>query len=225
MDILQKTLSFTTSTQANPDGFNNNFPVLGISEIINNSSIKASFSVSHWNNLIIIRDWVFNYLMRPHIDVGRSGPVCPYVPKAVHEDSIYLSVISADHFNKSWLYQNVLNYMEQFKLLSPTSGKKSVFRSIILLIDIKNVNLEETVERAITDLKLEFVENKLMLGEFHSGPPENQGIRNPDFRPLESPLPLLVIRTMVETDIEFLKINPMYMMHYDKFFPNKNFNT
>ena len=207
MDILNKTLSFTPSNQTNIDGFHNDVPLLGINELINDSSISDSFSVSDWNNLLIIRDWIFNYLMQSHEDLGRSGPVCPFVPKAVHENSIYLSIISADHFDKTLFYQRILNYKNQFNLLSPTTGSKRLFRSIILLIDIKNVNLEEIIERAISDLKLQFVENKLMLGEFHSGPPKNKGIRNPDFKPLRSPLPLLVIRTMVETDIEFLKIN------------------
>jgi hypothetical protein len=42
-----------------------------------------------------------------------------------------------------------------------------------------------------------------MLGEFHALT-QTPGLRNSDFRPLRSPIPLLAIRHMVESDIDFL---------------------
>jgi hypothetical protein len=43
----------------------------------------------------------------------------------------------------------------------------------------------------------------LMLGEFHANN-ESPGLRNPDFRPLRSPIPMLAIRHMVDSDLPFL---------------------
>ena len=43
-----------------------------------------------------------------------------------------------------------------------------------------------------------------MLGEFHNRT-ETPGLHNPQFRPLRSPIPLLAIRFMVESDLPFLK--------------------
>ena len=42
-----------------------------------------------------------------------------------------------------------------------------------------------------------------MIGQFYPGCAEN-GLWNPDFRPLDSPLPMLAIRHMVESDLPFL---------------------
>lgn len=194
--------------------------LLSIKDIIDFEASKQPLS-KQMNDFLLIKNWVFDYLMRPNAEIGRSGPVCPFVPKAVQENSIYMTIINADAFQKIEFYKKILNYLEWFILLEPASSHKSIFRSIIMVIDIPNINLEETIEHTIEDLKLHFIEKKLMLGEFHSGPPKNGGIRNPHFKPLKSPIPLLVMREMVETDIEFLKTNPIHMAHYKHFFPDK----
>lgn len=172
-----------------------------------------------------IKDWVYHYLMRPHEKIGRLGPVCPYVPKAVQEDSLFLTVISPDRFEKNSFYEMILNYFDWFTQLAPAFGQKHIFRSIIMLVDLPNTDNHQVVDQAVIDLKSHFVERKSMLGEFHSAPPRKGGIRNPDFRPLMSPVPLLAIREMVETDIAFLKENPADLGHYQQFFHRKKPNT
>jgi hypothetical protein len=52
-------------------------------------------------------------------------------------------------------------------------------------------------------LKPMFLQHRMMLGEFYPGCPK-PGLHNPDFRPLQAPHPLLVIRAMVEADLWFL---------------------
>jgi hypothetical protein len=43
----------------------------------------------------------------------------------------------------------------------------------------------------------------LLVGEFHAAN-ANPGLHNPDFRPLRSPVPMLAIRHLVESDLAFL---------------------
>ena len=47
------------------------------------------------------------------------------------------------------------------------------------------------------------LERGMMLGEFHSMN-DSPGLRNPEFRPLRSPVPMLAIRLMVESDLPFM---------------------
>ena len=42
-----------------------------------------------------------------------------------------------------------------------------------------------------------------MLGFMHAGA-EAEGLWNPDFRPMKAPMPLLVVRRLVETDAPFI---------------------
>lgn len=59
-----------------------------------------------------------------------------------------------------------------------------------------------------------------MVGEFHSGPPRKAGLWNSDYRPLCSPVPMLVIRHMVPTDLLFLKESPELLREYVNIYGN-----
>jgi len=64
---------------------------------------------------------------------------------------------------------------------------------IAVLAGLQQAAIEDTVRVAHERCKPNFVERGLMLGEFWSGN-DSPGVHNPEFRPLDSPVPLLVIR-------------------------------
>ena len=74
-------------------------------------------------------------------------------------------------------------------------------------------------------LKPRFLSKGLMLGEFFPGHSKSS-VWNKDFYPLSSPLPVFVIRYMINVDYNFLKSNPLYLSSYLRFFqykiPKKN---
>jgi hypothetical protein len=41
----------------------------------------------------MINDFVKNFLGKKHPDIGRKGPVCPFVPVSLRKDTLYLSVV------------------------------------------------------------------------------------------------------------------------------------
>jgi hypothetical protein len=49
-----------------------------------------------------------------------------------------------------------------------------------------------------------------MIGEFHMRT-ESPGLHNPNFRPLRSPVPMFVLRSMVEADIAFLQDENLHL--------------
>jgi hypothetical protein len=68
------------------------------------------------------------------------------------------------------------------------------------------------------ELKGSFVEQGLMLGQFHDRPPVDGGLWNAAFRPLRCPVPLLAIRHMVPTDLPFLTRERRYLEGYRRVF-------
>jgi len=40
-----------------------------------------------------VSDWISGYLVRPHKELGRSGPVCPYTPAALVRDTLRITVV------------------------------------------------------------------------------------------------------------------------------------
>lgn len=151
--------------------------------------------------LAITIQWMRQFLARPHPDLGRGGPVCPFVPGAIAQDTIWLTAVdSVDHHS---IKQAVARYRDLFLDLEPKNGELSMMKSILIVFpNVPSANAG-VVDQVQLELKPQFVDSGLMIGEFHERN-EGEGLRNPNFRPLRSPIPLLAIRFMVESDIPFL---------------------
>jgi len=152
-----------------------------------------------------ISDWLRDFLAKPHSDLGRPGPVCPFLPKALELNSIRLTEIRADGLNLTQLKDIVRDYRDIFLELEPQHGDLAYFKAIMLVFpDISADDALVLIDGVQRELKPFFVEMGLMLGEFHERS-ESPGLHNPDFRPLRSPVPMLAIRFMAESDLPFLQ--------------------
>jgi hypothetical protein len=150
----------------------------------------------------MIDQWVRDFCARSHPDLGRPGPVCPFVPEALRIDAVWLTTIRTGHEQEeqSVVQDAVQHYRQMFFELEPRFGVDSIHKSILLIFPDASPSAIEQVQRG---MKSEVVGTGLMLGEFH--PYMTSGARhNPHFHALRSPVPMLVIRMMVEADLEFL---------------------
>lgn len=150
-------------------------------------------------------EWVKNFLGKPHPDLGRSGPVCPFVPRALQRDTIRLAVIRTQTMGQAQIEEIVRCYRDQFLELEPKSGELAFYKAIMLVFpDVSPEQAPDLIDAVQQKLKPFFVEQGLMIGEFHQHN-ETPGLHNPDFRPLRSPIPMLAIRFMAESDLPFLE--------------------
>jgi hypothetical protein len=93
---------------------------------------------------------------------------------------------------------------EHFLAREQMDGKIDIFGAMVVIFpDVTSEEAPMVIDPSQRELKPRFVESGLMLGEFHphSATP---GLRNRYFCPLRSPIPLLAIRHMVESDVDFL---------------------
>jgi hypothetical protein len=100
----------------------------------------------------------------------------------------------------------ITGYRDVFLQTEPTSGPEALNKAFLVVFSSLTANGAEgaaVIDKVQAGLKRYFVEMGLMLGEFHATN-ESPGLRNPDFRPLRSPIPMLAIRHMVESDLPFL---------------------
>ncbi len=157
--------------------------------------------------LVEIWQWLKNFVARPHSDVGRTGPVCPFVPKGLKLNYLRLKVIRSSNLNNQQIADLVLPHLDTFLRLEPTNGEAYLHKSILLIFpDIKDDDAPKVIDSIHKQLKPLFVDSGVMLGEFHNRT-ESPGLHNLNFRPLHSPVPMLVIRPMTEADLPFLE-NP-----------------
>ncbi|HEX6967969.1 MAG TPA: hypothetical protein VF174_04010 [Micromonosporaceae bacterium] len=163
--------------------------------------------------------WAREYLCRPHPDLGRKGPVCPFVQGALDRQTFYLGVLRGTEFQPGDLDERLMTYRNWFRELTPTDGPAAQFKTILLTLpDVPPDAVREVVDATQQRLKPQYVAEGLMIGEFHSGPPDKGGLWNPDFRPLHSPVPLLAIRHMVPSDFPFLADDPTFLTAYLRLF-------
>ena len=204
---LQKKCPFSTSFSnellAHIDYFENGKYLIGFSEL--NKKFDHDVLEQYSKEIVIARNYLTEFVAKENNELGREGVVCPYTPGAILKESLFLTVYKDNLSNREQSKKVVLDYMDLFLRIEPTKGKCRDFKSIIILLpEVSSDYAEEVVEKVQNELKPYFVKNGLMLGQFYPQC-ESPGIRNPEFRPLQSPIPLLVIRYMVKTDYIFLE--------------------
>lgn len=157
--------------------------------------------------LKIIADWICSYIVKPHLNLGRPGAVCPFVPHSVEIKALWLTVVSESVNSELEMCQIIKRYMGIYELLEPNTGDDKLFKTLILILP--KITRQQSccmVEQAKDAMKPDFVHAGLMLGEFFTDS-ASPGLHNPDFHPLCSPIPLFVYRQLVPDDLVFLTRN------------------
>lgn len=150
-----------------------------------------------------ILHWVNSFLARPHAELGRKGPVCPFVPISLEMDTIWLAEIGHSNPDPEQVAAIITRYRDLFLEAEPKSGPDMINKAFLVVFSGLGAEGAAVVDQVQYRLKRFFVEKGLMLGEFHANN-QSPGLRNPDFRPLRSPVPMLAIRYMVDSDLPFL---------------------
>jgi hypothetical protein len=153
-----------------------------------------------------IASWIRGFLARPHPNLGRKGSVCPFVPVALGFDTIWMAEVSETRPSFEHLSAIITGYRNIFLEIEPKSGPDAINKAFLVVLPAlaaSGADGAAVVDKVQASLKKYFVEMGLMLGEFHAAN-ETPGLRNSDFRPLRSPIPMLAIRHMVESDLPFL---------------------
>lgn len=161
--------------------------------------------------------WVDDFVTQSNPDLGRPGVVCPFVPEAARRDLLQYFVVPVslppglgeegnDDDYMAAIEPAIVRLRDQFLATRISDPRLRLLHSYLMVfrgLDLAPDRAAMLIETMQRKLKPKFVEAGLMIGEFH--PLSNAlGLRNPEFRPLRSPIPLLSIRHMVEIDFVFL---------------------
>lgn len=166
-----------------------------------------------------IVEWTRTFLLAPHPQLGRDGPVCPFT-KAALENRLVLLARPETSRDAGEVKRLVSRFREWYCEIAGALDERmrALLTFLVLLPDLDPADASE-LDALQATLKTEFVEQGLMIGQFH--PACNQpGIWNAGFRPLRSPVPLLAIRAMVRQDLPFLADQPSHVEAYRRYFGN-----
>jgi diguanylate cyclase (GGDEF)-like protein len=189
------------------------YPIADLASVEEGAALEGS-TVEDTAAMREIALWSVEFLTNPHPELGRTGQVCPWTQPSIRGGHFFMTVLRGALENPVRAGKQLELLRAQFVELEPRSGRDAQLKTIVALFpDLSDEAASKVIVRLHEALKPTFVGAGLMLGEFYPSCPKT-GLRNPAFRPLRSPLPLMVIRNMVETDIAFLSTEVRFAKSY-----------
>jgi hypothetical protein len=155
-----------------------------------------------------VADWIKTFVARPHKDLGRAGPVCPFVPGAWERKTLWLAPEEIADRSVQDVVQLINAYKKLFLHAQPIDGDDANYKAIVVVFtDLSADRAKDFFSDVLQHLGVpSYVEDGLVLGGFYASN-EGSAIYNPSFRPFTAPVPFLLVRHAVISDWKFFLDN------------------
>jgi hypothetical protein len=164
----------------------------------------SELAESDLDALRAVADWIKTFVVRPQEDLGRAGPVCPFVPGSLERKTLWLA---PEHVADRGV-PHVVELMSRYKSLlldaEPADGDDTKYRVIVVVFtDLPAARAKGVFADVLEQLAVpSYVEDGILFGPFYEGH-EDTAIYNSSFRPFQSPVPFLFVRHGVISDWKF----------------------
>ena len=151
-----------------------------------------------------VADWITTFVIEPHEDLGRAGPVCPFVPKALERKTLWLAAEHTADRSTDDVVELISGYQRQFLDAQPTEGDDAIYKSLVVVFpDLQPDRAGEFFGGVLQHLAVpSYEKDGFVMGGFYEGN-EGTAIYNASFRPFTSPVPFLLMRLAVISDWKF----------------------
>ncbi|MGW6918975.1 DUF6875 domain-containing protein [Kitasatospora sp. NPDC054939] len=150
-----------------------------------------------------VDQWLTDYISRPHPELGRSGPVCPFVEPARRAGVLETRIrLVGPTPSRALLTEIVRCGLDEFHEVE-WKGANPNLRSLVLVLPDLTPDHLHLLDEAHAAVKPECVPRGLMIGQFHERC-EEPAARNPGFPVSRSPVPVVALRAMAIHDVLFL---------------------
>ena len=175
---------------------------------LENSSRTGKLADSELNALRTVADWIETFVATPNKDLGRAGPVCPFVPGALERKTLWLAPEQIANRSVPDVVQLLDGYKRLLLRAQPIEGDDANYKAIVVVFtDLSADRAKDYMDDVeIPNLRRAYVEDGVVSGEFHE---RNEGaaIRNPGFHPFRAPVPFFLMRHAVISDWMFFLDN------------------
>ena len=168
----------------------------------------SKLSQSDREALHAVADWIKTFVAKAHKDLGRAGPVCPFVPGALERKILWFAPEQIADRDVRDVVELMSGYKRLFLDTQPTEGDDASYKVIVVVFtDLSADRAQSVFDDVLKHLALpSYAENGILFGPFFKG---NKGtaIYNSSFRPFQSPVPFLFVRQGVISDWKFFLDN------------------
>jgi hypothetical protein len=155
-----------------------------------------------------VADWIKTFTAKPHPDLGRAGPVCPFVPSALDHRTLWLAPERIADRDTAGVVELMEGYKDLFLNTQPINGDNAVSKTIVVVFtDLSAGRAQGVFGDVLQQLAVpSYADHGNLFGPFYEGN-EGTAIYNSSFRPFQSPVPLLFVRNGVISDWKFFLDN------------------
>ena len=168
----------------------------------------SELAQSDLDALEAVADWIKTFVVQPHKDLGRAGPVCPFVPGSLERKTLWLAPEQIADRDVPDVVELITGYQRLFLDAQPTDGDDAKYKVIVVVFtDLSADRAQGVFDDVLEHLAVpSYVEDGIVFGAFYEGQ-EGTAIYNSSFRPFRSPVPFLFVRHGVISDWKFFLDN------------------
>ena len=165
------------------------------------------------STLETVEEWLTEYISASHPEIGRTGPICPFVAPSRKNRTMEIRLRLAGHAPTLDLIEEIARSSLREYELTTWQGRNPMLRAMVVALPDLRSEDTELLDQAHARVKDTFVAQGLMIGQFHENC-EVTAARNPRFTVSKAPLPLFAIRAIALHDVFFLSERPHWFQQY-----------
>jgi hypothetical protein len=181
-------------------------------EDLEDVSRTTGLAESDRNALRAVAAWTRTFVARPHSDLGRAGPVCPFVPVALEHKTLWLAAERSAGSSVPEVVRLIEGYKRLLLAAPPLEGGQADYKSIVVVFtDLPAAQAKDFFGSVLQQIGIpSYVEDGLVMGPFYEGN-DGTAIYNANLRPFTSPVPFLLMRRAVVSDWKFFLANEEWL--------------
>jgi hypothetical protein len=151
-----------------------------------------------------VADWIEDFVVKPHEDLGRAGTVCPFVPVSLERKTLWLAPEQIAHRDPLEVVELMSGYKRLLLDTPPSEGDDVIYNTIVVVFtDVSADRAHGVFDHVLEQLAVpSYVEDGILFGPYYQGN-EGTAVYNSSFRPFQSPVPFLFVRHGVTSDWKF----------------------
>ena len=172
----------------------------------------SELAESDLDALHAVADWIKTFVVKPHKDLGRAGPVCPFVPESLERKTLWLAPEQIADRDVPEVVELMSGYKRQLLDTRPTEGDDVIYSVIVVVFaDLPADRAQGVFDDVLQQLAVpSYAEDGILFGPYYEGH-AGTAIYNSSFRPFQSPVPFLFVRHGVTSDWKFFLDNEDFL--------------